>query len=239
MFRFSSIAVSTSHLPQLSSPTRPSSAPTHTTPAALPPESRVPESPYDRHTRLAPPRRWLQLPGGKPPSRRPVAASPHPTLAQARVAATFPTTTTTAVPRVGRYSTPHPRSENSSPGSLEGAVKPTKVVRGVTPGGEGWGTCVRSRLTPRLWEMTAEDLAHVALGWRARLGQPPTNPSVVLHAPAYSHPVLGHCHSKPGPQDGCVLHAHYPQTPGVATPTLRGAGRVRVEGHWSPAPSLT
>lgn len=59
---------------------------------------------------------------GKPPSRRPVAASPHPTLAQARVAATFPTTTTTAVPRVGRHSTPHPTPapKNSSPGSLEG-----------------------------------------------------------------------------------------------------------------------
>lgn len=149
---------------------------------------------------------------GKPPSRRPVAASPHPTLAQARVAATFPTTTTTAVPRVGRHSTPHPtphpRSEKFESGFPGGAVKPTNVVRGVTPGGEGWGTCVRSRLTPRLWEVTTEDLAHVALGWRARLGQPPTNPSVVLHAPAYSHAVLGHCHSKPGPQDGCVLHAH-------------------------------
>lgn len=86
--------------------------------------------------------------------------------------------------------------------------------------------------------MTTEDLAHVAV-WRAHLVQPPMNPSVVLHAAAYPHALLGHYYSKPGPQGGRVLHAHYPHTPSVAIPTLRVAWEGEGGGSLLPRPSLT
>lgn len=64
-----------------------------------------------------------------------------------------------------------------------------------------------SHPTPRFWDLTTEDLTHVVPV------QPPTNPRVLLHAPACPHVLLGHCHSKLGPQDWCGLRTlpTYPQ----------------------------
>lgn len=63
-----------------------------------------------------------------------------------------------------------------------------------------------------------EDLARVALEWRAHLVRPPTNLRVIRHAPAGPHGLPGHYHSKLGPRIG-VVHAHQPHTPSVSMPS--------------------
>lgn len=118
-----------------------------------------------------------------------------PTPAEAPVAATSLATTTTAIPAW----------EGTASQTRESRFRGGRSsrLRGVTPRARVRGLLC-SRPTPRFWEMTTEDLAHVALVWRAHLVQPPTNPSAVLHAPSISSRPPGPLSSLQAWSPGCV-----------------------------------